>query len=264
MKKKVLAAFIAATVLSMGSMTAFAAESPTASDVAAQLTEAEASTPVASQAADGEVEGVTNSTMAATSLASGSSTGLTIAPVADATVESANAAAKTEILNNVANVANKLGKANLASDSQSSNYKVTVSVLTVKNVDASNAVKGTDGKYTVKLNVAGVASTDAIAVLHYNGTDWEVIVPTAVGDGNVTFKADNLSPISIVKLTSEKVKGDEDNGDNGSDSSTTTTSDAGSTTVVASPKTGEGANAAAVILTIGAAGAVVVLKKRFA
>ena len=96
-------------------------------------------------------------------------------------------------------------------------------------------------------------------VLHYNAASgWELIKPTDVEDGSLTFKTKSLSPISVVKLSVQDTSDDDD----GDDTNTSVSGTTGSSNVVRSPKTGESVPFAAAILTISAAGAVVALRKR--
>ncbi len=225
MKKRFLAVLSALTILTMGSMTALAA-SPTVGTT---------ETPVATQ--------TTTTSVAATkapadyAAATKVSDGYTVEAVSQTTVDSAAVAVQNNLLNDVATIGTKLGDSTLAAAAKDSSKKVTATVLSVVEVDPTTAVK-VNGNYVVTLSIADIAAGDTIAVLHYNGSAWETIVPTKVEAGKVTFATASLSPISVVKLQVTDVTG--------------------------APKTGETAPMAGLILVVGLAGAVVCGKKYFA
>lgn len=225
MKKRFLAVLSALTILTMGSMTALAA-SPTVGTT---------ETPVATQ--------TTTTSVAATkapadyAAATKVSDGYKVEAVSQTTVDSAKVAVQNNLLNDVATIGTKLGDSTLAAAAKDSSKKVTATVLTVVEVDPTTAVQE-NGNYVVTLSIADIAAGDTIAVLHYNGSAWETIVPTKVEAGKVTFATASLSPISVVKLQVTDVTG--------------------------APKTGETAPMAGLILVVGLAGAVVCGKKYFA
>ena len=226
MKKKLLAVLTAVMVMSMGTMTVCAA-SPTVGNT---------EVPVATQTATTTIEAVAEpATYAETTTAS---EGYTVEAVSTTTVQAAEVAIQNAVLNDIAATGTKLGDSTLAAAATDSSKKVTASVLTVVEVNASTAAKDASGNYTVTLNVPGVAAGDAIVVLHYNGSAWDVITPTNVGNGTVTFVTNSLSPISIVKLAVSNV--------------------------TAAPKTGEAIPFAAAVLAIGVVGTVLCGKKYFA
>ncbi|MGN1167587.1 MAG: hypothetical protein ACI4S2_14300 [Lachnospiraceae bacterium] len=226
MKKKVLAVLTAITVMAMGSVSVMAA-SPTVG-----TTEA----PVATQTTTTTVEAVATPAeyVAATTV----SAGFKVEAVSTTTVQAAAVAVQNELLNDVASIGTKLGNSTLAAAATDSTKKVTASVLSVVEVDPTTAVKDTTGNYVVTLSIPTIAAGDAIAVLHYNGSAWETIVPTSVAAGSVTFATASLSPISIVKLEVASV--------------------------ATSPKTGSTMPMAAAVVVLGLAGAAVCGKRFFA
>lgn len=226
MKKKVLAVLTAITVMAMGSVSVMAA-SPTV-----ETTEA----PVATQTTTTTVEAV--ATPAEYAAATTVSAGFTVEAVSTTTVQAAAVAVQNELLNDVASIGAKLGNSTLAAAATDSAKKVTASVLSVVEVDPTTAVKDTTGNYVVTLSVPSIAAGDAIAVLHYNGSAWETIVPSSVAAGSVTFATASLSPISIVKLEVASV--------------------------ATSPKTGSTMPMAAAVVVLGLAGAAVCGKRFFA
>ncbi len=226
MKKKVLAVLTAITVMAMGSVSVMAA-SPTVETTEAPVATQKTTTTVEAVAAPAEYAATTTV-----------SAGFTVEAVSTTTVQAAAVAVQNELLNDVASIGAKLGNSELASAATDSAKKVTASVLSVVEVDPTTAVKDTTGNYVVTLSVPTIAAGDAIAVLHYNGSAWETIVPTSVAAGSVTFATTSLSPISIVKLEVASV--------------------------ATSPKTGSTMPMAAAVVVLGLAGAAVCGKRFFA
>ena len=226
MKKKLLAVVTALTVMAMGTVTAFAA-SPTVGTTEAPVATQKASTTIAATATPAEY-------VAATKV----SDGFTVAAVEETTVKAASVQVQNALLNDLATIGTKLGNSDIAAAATDSNKKVSASILSVVNIDASTATKDADGNYTVTASIAGIAAGDTIAVLHYTGSAWETIVPTSVAAGSVTFKTASFSPFAIVKLEVS--------------------------TVTASPKTGAAMPVAALFVVVGFAGAMVCGKRYFA
>ena len=226
MKKKLLAVVTALTVMAMGTVTAFAA-SPTVGTTEAPVATQKASTTIAATATPAEY-------VAATKV----SDGFTVAAVEETTVKAASVQVQNALLNDLATIGTKLGNSDIAAAATDSNKKVSASILSVVNIDASTATKDADGNYTVTASIAGIAAGDTIAVLHYTGSAWETIVPTSVAAGSVTFKTASFSPFAVVKLEVS--------------------------TVTASPKTGAAMPVAALFVVVGFAGAMVCGKRYFA
>lgn len=225
MKKRFLAVLSALTILTMGSMTALAA-SPTVGTAEAPVATQTTTTSVAATKAPADYAAATKA-----------SEGYKVEAVSQTTVDSAAVAVQNQLLNDVASIGTKLGDSTLAAAAKDSSKKVTATVLSVVEVDPTTATV-VDGKYVVTLSIADIAAGDTLAVLHYNGSAWETIVPTKVEAGKVTFATASLSPISVVKLQVTDVTG--------------------------APKTGETAPMAGLILVVGLAGAVICGKKYFA
>ena len=226
MKKKLLAVVTALTVMAMGTVTAFAA-SPTVGTTEAPVATQKASTTIAATATPAEYAAATKV-----------SDGFTVAAVEETTVKAAAVQVQNALLNDLATIGTKLGNSDIAAAATDSNKKVSASILSVVNIDASTATKGADGNYTVTASIAGIAAGDTIAVLHYTGSAWETIVPTSVAAGSVTFKTASFSPFAVVKLEVS--------------------------TVTASPKTGAAMPVAALFVVVGFAGAMVCGKRYFA
>lgn len=226
MKRKFLAVLTALTVMTMGSMTAFAS-SPTVGTTEAPVSTQKAITAVEATAAPAAYLSVTTV-----------SAGYDMSAVSATTVQAAAVAVQNSILNNIAAIGYRLGNAELVNAAANPGSKVTASILTVVELKASTASKDAYGNYVVTMNVAGISEGDAIAILHYTGSAWETIVPTSTANGTVTFTSASLSPISVVKLSV--------------------------TGVTMSPKTGSSLPVAAVILVIGVVGMAVSGKRYFA
>ena len=226
MKKKLLAVVTALTVMAMGTVTAFAA-SPTVGTTEAPVATQKASTTIAATATPAEYAAATKV-----------SDGFTVAAVEETTVKAAAVQVQNALLNDLATIGTKLGNSDIAAAATDSNKKVSATILSVVNIDASTATKDADGNYTVTASIAGIAAGDTIAVLHYTGSAWETIVPTSVAAGSVTFKTASFSPFAVVKLEVS--------------------------TVTASPKTGAAMPVAALFVVVGFAGAMVCGKRYFA
>ena len=226
MKKRLLALVCVAVIMSMNTMTVFAS-SPTAGTTEKKAETQKVTTTVAKvEKADDYVEKTTVSE------------GFKVEKVEDSTIKSAEVAVQNEILNDVAKIGKTLGNSVIESAATNADQKVETKILTVVEVDPTTSTKNAEGNFVVTLNVTGVEVGDAIVVLHYNGSAWEVIVPTEIANGSVTFESDSLSPISIVEL---EVKD-----------------------AVAAPKTGEGISMVAITMVIGLAAFAVYSKKNIA
>jgi hypothetical protein len=226
MKKKLLAVLAAVTVLTMGSVSVFAA-SPSVGTTEAAVSTQTASTSVAAVATPAEYAAATTA-----------SAGYSVSAVSDTTLKSAQVAVQNSLLNDVASIGAKLGNSKLAAAAKDSSAKVTATILSAVEVDPTTATKDANGNYVVTLNISGIAAGDTIAILHYNGTAWETIAPSSVAAGSVTFATSSLSPVSVVKLEVS--------------------------TVAQSPKTGAATPIAAVVFAAGLLGAAVCGKKYFA
>lgn len=110
--------------------------------------------------------------------------------------------------------------------------------MAVRNVMDVSVPEGTEFPVTITFNVSGVTADSHVAVLHYNGSAWEVVSSKA-GNGTVTATFTSLSPVAIVT----DAAGSAASGD-------------------ASPKTGEPAVALIGVVALLAAAGVCGLKKR--
>ena len=115
--------------------------------------------------------------------------------------------------------------------------------------------EGTPMPVTITFDVPGVGADTKVAVLHYNGSAWEVLEGTA-GNGTITATFTSLSPVAFVVDKNTATATGTSNGSNTS---------AGSSSSV-SPKTGEDlgmltATFAAAVLVLGA-GCVFFVKRK--
>lgn len=110
--------------------------------------------------------------------------------------------------------------------------------MAVRNVMDVSVPDGTAFPVTITFNVSGVTADSHVAVLHYNGSAWEVVSSKA-GNGTVTATFTSLSPVAIVT----DAAGSAASGD-------------------ASPKTGEPAVALIGVVALLAAAGACGLKKR--
>ena len=225
MKKSILAALTAAMVLSMSTITAFAA-SPVAAN------------PVAGQEAVTTIEAVASAD--AFDATTEVSEGYTETKVSEATVQSAVTAVQDLLLNNLAVTAQLTGNSQIANAAADSSKTVTASVKTVVDIKADSATKDANGNYTPTIYSANIVAGRQYVALHQNTATgaWNAIAVTNVADGAITVSTPDLSPIAIVELTVSSA--------------------------ATSPKTGETIPAAMMLVIIGMAGAAVCTKKIFA
>ena len=156
MKRKFLAVLTALAVLTMGSMTTFAA-SPTVGTTEAPVSTQQALTavePVATPAAYVSVTTV--------------SAGYNMSAVSTTTVQAAAVAVQNNLLNNVAAIGYQLGNVDLVNAAANPGSKVTASILTVVDIKASTASKDAYGNYVVTMGVAGISEGDSIGILDYS------------------------------------------------------------------------------------------------
>lgn len=226
MKKKTLAILSAVMIMAMSSMTVFAA-SPTVGTT---------EVPEEGQTATTSVEATATPAEYAASTAA--SEGYAVKAVSQQTASAAAVAVQNSILNHLTAIGNALGNSAIVSAATDSTARVSAKVLSAVDVTATSAVKDANGNYNVTLGNTGISAGDAIVVLHYNGSAWEVIIPTAVADGAIAFTTSSLSPFVIVKLDV--------------------------TAATMSPQTGDMAPMAAVVILVGLTGAAICGRKVFA
>ena len=195
MKKKLISVLAAVMVLTMGT-TVFAATSPTTnsvSNVEVNSTQKVVVKPTETQAPAAYVEGVNTIN---------SNTGA--APV-KAVTDNTMASVKAEIqsqMNDVAKLADTIGSATLKQIAADNTKQVTPSVKFAADVTAPAGVTvSAANPITLDIPAPGVKAGAAVAVLHWNGTAWEVIKPDAVNDGTVKATLTSLSPVFVVEFS---------------------------------------------------------------
>ena len=189
MKKKALAIISAAMLMMLNTITVFAA-SPAVGT---------AQPPVATQTAITAV--ADTATPAQYAIITASSEGFKVSAVSDSTAKAAAVAVQNTILRDVAALGYFLGNPDLVNAATTQGSVVAANILSSVDVSATSAVKDATGMYNVVLSNGQIAAGDTIAILHYNGTNWELIKPIAVSQGSVAFQVSSLSPISIVKIS---------------------------------------------------------------
>lgn len=228
MKKSIFTALVAAMVLTMSSITAFAA-SPTVAGTVESAVSTQTATTSVDAVATPEVYSATTTV----------SEGYTEKAVSTTTVQSAAVAAQNIVLNDLATLGKTVGSSALVSAATDSSKKVTATVRSVVDVSPTTATKNAAGKYVVTLT-SQYLGNGTIVALHYNGSGWEPILPSSVSGKSVTLELTSLSPIALVEVN------------------------VASTAVATSPKTGETYPAAMAVILFGLAGAVICGKKVFA
>ena len=210
MKRKVLA--VATAVLMMSSsLTAFAANSPSAKDVASTVQAsstqtANVVTDIKTETPSAYVEKVSG---AKATVGGQEVAAPTIAAVSEATVTSLANVVK-EQLKDVASMAKNLiggekGTA-IANAATNANAKITTEIKSVVDVTAPAGVTvSASNPITLTFNVSGVSTGSYIMILHYNSAKgaWESI-PATCGNGTVTGTFTSLSPIAFVELKTEE------------------------------------------------------------
>ena len=195
MKKKLISVLAAVMVLTMGT-TVFAATSPTTksvSNVEVNATQKVVVKPTETQAPATYVEGI-NSINSNTGAAA-------VKAVTDNTMASVKAEIQSQ-MNDVAKLADTIGSATLKQIAADSTKQVTPSVKFAAEVTAPAGVTvSAANPITLDLPAPGVKAGAAVAVLHWNGTAWEVIKPDAVNNGTVKATFTSLSPVFVVEFS---------------------------------------------------------------
>ena len=195
MKKKLISVLAAVMVLTMGT-TVFAATSPTTnsvSNVEVNATQKVVVKPTETQAPATYVEGI-NSINSNTGAAA-------VKAVTDNTMASVKAEIQSQ-MNDVAKLADTIGSATLKQIAADNTKQVTPSVKFAADVTAPAGVTvSAANPITLDLPAPGVKAGAAVAVLHWNGTAWEVIKPDAVNDGMVKATFTSLSPVFVVEFS---------------------------------------------------------------
>ncbi len=223
MKKKALAIISAAMLMMLNAITVFAA-SPAVGNVQPPVSTQTAITSVADTATPAQYAVIT-----------ATSEGFTVSAVSDSTAKAAAVAVQNTVLRDVAAIGYFLGSTEIVNAATTQGSVVTANILSTVDVDPTTATKDASGMYNIVMSNGQIAAGDTIAILHYNGTNWELIKPIAVSQGSVAFQVSSLSPISIVKISTNAP--------------------------AASPKTGVTYSFMALVVLAAMAGAVICFKK---
>ncbi|MBO7530565.1 MAG: hypothetical protein J6T50_02035, partial [Lachnospiraceae bacterium] len=189
MKKKVLAIISAAMLMMLNAITVFAA-SPAVGTVQPPVSTQTSITAVADTA-----------TPAQYAILTATSEGFKVSAVSDSTAKAAAVAVQNTVLRDVAAIGYFLGNPDLVTAATTQGSVVVANILSTVEVDPTTATKDSNGMYDIVMTNGQIAAGDTIAILHYNGSTWELIKPIAVGNGTVAFQVSSLSPISVVKIS---------------------------------------------------------------
>ena len=189
MKKKVLAIISAAMLMMLNAITVFAA-SPAVGTVQPPVSTQTSITAVADTA-----------TPAQYAILTATSEGFKVSAVSDSTAKAAAVAVQNTVLRDVAAIGYFLGNPDLVTAATTQGSVVAANILSTVEVDPTTASKDSNGMYNIVMTNGQIAAGDTIAILHFNGTNWELIKPVAVSTGSVAFQVSSLSPISIVKIS---------------------------------------------------------------
>ncbi len=249
MKKRIMAAIVAVSVMMFGT-TAFAAGSPEAGSTKADTTVA------ADQIAATEVEAPTESVDSMAKSTTVETAGVDVKPVGKTTVDDAVVATKN-LLNDVKALGDTLGNKDLADAAGIATKTVKATVLGVVNLESQLAVK----EITIKNDAIKAGKT--YAVLHFTNGKWVTLPAKVTADKTLSFTVDNLSPFAIVEIDVVD-KSATANGSNPAATTPSTTTPAADNKAdqAASPKTGETMPVAVLALLVCATGAVVCAKKK--
>lgn len=195
MKKKLISVLAAVMVLTLGT-TVFAATSPTTktvTDVEVNATQTVVVKPTEVQSPEAYVAGIST-------VASGAG---------DASVTAVTAgemdAVKAEIasqMNDVAKLADTIGSTTLKQIATDSSKQVQPVVKFAADVTAPAGVTvSASNPITLDIPVSGITAGATVAVLHWNGSTWEVIKPDSVSNGTVKATFTSLSPIFVVEFS---------------------------------------------------------------
>lgn len=193
MKKKALSLVLVLTFVMMYSITAFAA-SPTVQTVMAP---APGQTAVTAVNETGSPSYYAQTTTV--------SQGFTVRPVSQQTAMAARVAVQNYLLNNLEALGTMLGDESIVTAARTPGAVVGAAVLSTVDVSSVYAAKDVNGMYNIALSNSLIAAGDKIVILHYNGAYWEIIKPTLVVSGAVSFQAASTSPFTIVKVSSTAV-----------------------------------------------------------
>jgi hypothetical protein len=208
MKKKILTVVAALAIMTVGT-TAFAAGSPAAGE-----TEVVEDTTQAASYEAVEVPADTVEDMAAATSVDTGDDSLVIdsVAVADATVSEA-ATAATNIIANLATLAEDLDNEDLADAATDDTKKVTATLAAVVNLEVTEG-EIPEGGVTITINNEAIEADGIYAVLHYTGSAWETIPATDIQAGSLKITVTSLSPVAIVKVevvdNDAEVDGNED------------------------------------------------------
>ena len=189
MKKKVLAIISAAMLMMLNAITVFAA-SPAVGTVQPPVSTQTSITAVADTA-----------TPAQYAILTATSEGFKVSAVSDSTAKAAAVAVQNTVLRDVAAIGYFLGNPDLVTAATTQGSVVVANILSTVEVDPTTATKDSNGMYDIVMTNGQIAAGDTIVILHFNGTNVELIKPVAVSTGSVAFQVSSLSPISIVKIS---------------------------------------------------------------
>ena len=189
MKKKVLAIISAAMLMMLNAITVFAA-SPAVGTVQPPVSTQTSITAVADTA-----------TPAQYAILTATSEGFKVSAVSDSTAKAAAVAVQNTVLRDVAAIGYFLGNPDLVTAATTQGSVVVANILSTVEVDPTTATKDSNGMYNIVMTNGQIAAGDTIVILHFNGTNVELIKPVAVSTGSVAFQVSSLSPISIVKIS---------------------------------------------------------------
>lgn len=254
MKKRVMAVVAALAVMCFGT-TALAAGSPTAGTTTANTTVAAGQeAQIKADAPTVEAKDMVTTTTVTAGDVKVDAKAVANTTVTETVTQAGNLLTDLNALAAVVEKGDATGASSIKAAATNKDAKVTASVKTVLNLEATVG----DKPVTVTVKNNEILAGKTYVVLHYVGgkTLWETLPATVTKSGELTFTTTTFSPFAVVEISvdeaSKPVAETPVVTTNGADASTSTGT---------SPKTGESASFALIALLLCAAGALVSVKK---
>lgn len=134
--------------------------------------------------------------------------------------------------------------------------KATAKLVKTFELEVRKDNKKVDTGIVMTFSWEGFEATKKYVVLHFNGTDWDVIAPTSAGKDSITVIFDSLSPVAIVEV-GEEVADTGNNNTGNTNNNTNNNNNNSQNEAPKSPATGETLPVAGIMALICLAGAAV-------
>lgn len=203
MKKKIISLLTAAMLVASMGTTVFAAGSPSAGDISKVDQNPSQTVKIDKVEVKDSADYAKNTEATATvKNAAGEEVTATVEvkAVSNDTVNTTAKEVETQ-LKNVEALATDVANADtVKAAAKDATKKIIPEIKTVVNIEAEGVEVTEQNPITLTIS-ADVKAGDSIVILHWNGTEWETIMPSEVRDGAIVATFNSLSPIAVVKLT---------------------------------------------------------------